>query len=121
MEKATQMWVDAATEEGSKGDATSEGLRESPPVAEEKDVGSIETISYSGPMKLTPLAGGARTPSGSAAKAFKPLTPGFTPTGSLSARRKRPAAGASSVSPAALSSGASPSLSAAGKYTYVMF
>lgn len=66
-------------------------------------------------MKLTPLAGGARTPSGSAAKAFKPLTPGFTPTGSLSARRKRPAAlGGSSASPAAPSNGASPSLPAVG-------
>ena len=118
MEKATQMWVDAATEEqDDKGDGTSKGLKEPPSPAVEKVGGAVETIFYSGPMKLTPLAGGARTPSGSAVAAFKPLTPGFTPTGSLSARRKRPAAlGASSVSPAALSSGASPSLSAAGKY-----
>ena len=118
MEKATQMWVDAATdEEGSKGDAKCESLREPAPATVEKVVGSVETISYSGPLKLTPLAGGARTPSGSAVAAFKPLTPGFTPTGSLSGRRKRPAAlGASSVSPAALSSGASPSLSAVGTY-----
>ena len=111
------MWVDAATEEqDDKGDGTSEGLKDPPSPAVEKVGGAVETISYSGPMKLTPLAGGARTPSGSAVAAFKPLTPGLTPTGALSARRKRPAAGASSVSPAALSSGASPSLSAAGKY-----
>ena len=119
MVKATQMWVDAAKdEEGSKGDSTSLGPSESPPATEEKFFGSAETLSCSGPMKLIPLAGGARTPSGSAVAAFKPLTPVFTPTGSFSGRRKRPAAlGASGASPASLSSGASPALSSVGTYS----
>jgi len=118
MEKATQMWEDAAKdEEGGKGDdASNEGQRGAPTAAVEKTEELGQSLSYSGPLKLTPLAGGARTPSGSAvAAAFKPLTPVFTPTGSWSGRRKRPAAlGASTVSPASASSGASPSLASIG-------
>ena len=112
------MWEDAAKdEEGGKGDASNEGQRGAPIAAVEKAEESGQSLSYSGPLKLTPLAGGARTPSGSAVAAFKPLTPVFTPTGSWSGRRKRPAAlGASTVSPASVSSGASPSLATVGTY-----
>ena len=118
MEKATQMWEDAAKdEEGGKGDASNEGQRGAPMADVEKAEESGQSLSYSGPLKLTPLAGGARTPSGSAVAAFKPLTPVFTPTGSWSGRRKRPAAfGASTVSPASAGSGASPSLASVGTY-----